>query len=53
MLTAQELEEGSAGVEGRFGDGAGKWRLTVSADQPVQVMSLLLSPTGHLTNLSR
>ena len=53
MLTAQELEAGSADIEGRFGDGAGKWRLTVSADQPVQVMSLLLSPTGHLTNLSR
>ena len=53
MLTAQALEGGSAGIEGRFGDGAGKWRLTVSADQPIQVMSLLLSPTGHLTNLSR
>ena len=53
MLTAQELEEGSADINGRFGDGAGKWRLTVSADQPIQVMSLMQSPTGHLTNLSR
>ena len=53
MLNAQELEEGAEGVEGRFGDGTGKWRLTVSADQPIQVMSLLLSPSGHLTNLSR
>ena len=53
MLTAQELEEGSADIDGRFGNGAGKWRLTVSADQPIQVMSLMQSPTGHLTNLSR
>ena len=53
MLTAQELEEGGEGIRGRFGDGTGKWRLTVSADQPVQVMSLMQSATGHLTNLSR
>ena len=53
ILTAQELEEGSADIDGRFGDGAGKWRLSVSADQPIQVMSLMQSPTGHLTNLSR
>ena len=53
MLTAQELEEGGDGIRGRFGDGTGKWRLTVSADQPLQVMSLMQSATGHLTNLSR
>ena len=52
-LTAQEIEEGSDDIRGRFGDGTGKWRLTVSANQPIQVMSLMLSPTGHLTNLSR
>ena len=34
------------------GDGAGKWRLAVTSEQPVIVMSLLSSPTGHLTNLS-
>ena len=45
-FTAQELESGA------FGDGAGKWRLTITADQPVQAMSLLASPTGHLSNLS-
>ena len=33
-------------------DGAGRWRLTVASDQPLAVMSLLQSPTGHLTNLS-
>ena len=53
MLTAQELEEGSDDTNGRFGNGAGKWRLSVSANQPILVMSLMQSPTGHLTNLSR
>ena len=52
MLSAQELERGGAGFDGRLGDGAGKWRLSVSADRPLQVMNLLLSPTGNLTNLS-
>ena len=51
-ITARELESGAAGITGRFGDGTGKWRLTVRADQPLGVMSLLLSPTGNLTNLS-
>ena len=58
--TAAELE---AGVESGYsrlndwefnelGDGTGKWRLNVTSDQTVRVMSLLESPTGHLTNLS-
>ena len=50
-VTAQELETGD-GVDGALGDGAGKWQLVVTADRPVVVMSLLESPTGHLTNLS-
>ena len=53
MLTAEELEEGGDAIRGRFGDGTGRWRLTVSSDQPLQVMSLMQSATGHLTNLSR
>ena len=56
MLSASALEEGASesdfAFEGRFGDGAGKWQLFVSADRPIQVMSLLLSESGHLTNLS-
>ena len=52
LLTAQELESGSEDVSGRFGAGSGKWQLFVSSDRPIQVMSLLLSPTGNLTNLS-
>ena len=50
--TAAELESGGAGLDGALGDGAGKWRLEVASDRPVRVLSLLSSPTGHLTNLS-
>ena len=50
-LTSQALESG-AGLVGALGDGVGKWRLAVTSDEPVLVMSLLSSPTGHLTNLS-
>ena len=52
MLSAAELESGGDAFEGALGDGRGKWRLTVESDQPLAVMSLLQSPTGHLTNLS-
>ena len=51
-VTAQDLESGGTGLDGRLGDGSGKWRLVVDADQPVVAMSLMESPTGHLTNLS-
>ena len=51
MLTAQQLESGD-GVEGALGDGTGKWRLEVTTDAPLQAMSMLETPTGHLTNLS-
>ena len=52
-LTAAELESGGDGLQGRLGDGHGKWRLTVQADQPLVLMSLLASTqTGGLTNLS-
>ena len=50
-LGAEQLEAGR-GLNGALGDGTGKWRLEVSANQPIEVMSLLSSPTGHLTNLS-
>ena len=51
-LSAQELEVGGERLEGALGDGGGKWRLTVRSHEPVTVLSLLQSPTGHLTNLS-
>ena len=51
-LGADTLEQGDAGFDGGLGDGAGKWRLTVTADRPLRVMSLLRNPTGNLTNVS-
>ena len=49
--TAAELESGVA-ANGALGDGDGKWRLRISSDRPVVAMSLIESPTHHLTNLS-
>ena len=51
-FTAAELEAGSERLSGRLGDGGGKWRLRVTADAPLAVMSLLETPTGHLANVS-
>ena len=53
-LTASGLESGTAeNIDGgALGDGHGKWRLRVEADRPIAVMSLLESPTGHLSNVS-
>jgi len=51
-ISAQELESGAAGFTGSLGDGAGKWQLFVTADGPIEVVSLMQTPTGHLTNLS-
>ena len=50
-LTATELESGTHDAQPALGDGSGKWRLVVESDQSLVVMSLLESPTGHLTNL--
>ena len=54
-LTAAELESGEhdAIESGALGDGTGKWRLRVESARLTAVMSLLSSPSGHLTNLSR
>ena len=49
---AWDLESGAEGLDGALGDGAGKWQLMIESDRPVVAMSLLRSPTGHLTNLS-
>ena len=51
-ISAQQLESGAVGLTGRIGDGKGKWQLLVTADGTIEVMSLLQSPTGHLSNLS-
>ena len=51
-LTAEALEDGAEDMDGALGDGLGKWSLEVKSDVPIHVLSLLQSPTGHLTNLS-
>ena len=51
-INAQDLEQGATGLEGALGDGQGKWRLDIEADRDIQVMSLMESPEGHITNLS-
>ena len=60
-FTAAELETGEiaadspnpeATLEGGLGDGKGKWQLSVESVRDIVVLSLLRSPTGHLTNLS-
>ena len=51
--TVAELESGrGAGLQGSLGDGVGEWRLIVESEQPLMAMSLLSSPSGHLSNLS-
>ena len=54
-ISSQQLEAGDAGAfTGRLGDGAGKWRFEVSGGGlPLEIMSLLSTGSGHLTNLSR
>ena len=52
-FSAQELESGNDDFTGALGSGVGKWRLTVTSEQPIWVMSLLENQgTGHMTNLS-
>lgn len=48
ILTSVHLEEYLFG--GHYG--SGKWQIQVDAEHPIEVMSLLRSPTGHLVNLS-
>ena len=52
MLSAEALEAGGVGFDGRLGDGSGKWQLFITSERPIEVMSLLTNPTGNLTNLS-
>ena len=56
-VTSHELESGEADdacrceVSGALGTGTGKWQLSVTTEQSIQVMSVLKTPE-HLTNLS-
>ncbi len=51
-LSALDLEEGARNVEGTLGDGTGKWQLLITASQALVGMSLLETPSGHVTSLS-
>ena len=51
-ISAFDLENGAQGLTGRLGNGAGKWRLLVTAGQSVVGMSLLETQIGPMTNLS-
>ena len=53
-LTSQQLEAGdSAAFSGRLGAGVGNWRLSVSADRPIQVVNVAVGAgTGYWSNLS-
>ena len=52
-LTAWQIEAGDAGLTGRLGaPGLGRWRLTVTADRPLQVMNIVVAPAGYWSNLS-
>ena len=53
-FTAADLEQGNPalGLTGRLGDGQGKWQLRVGSTLPVEVMSLIETPSGFLTNVS-
>ncbi|MDZ4349868.1 MAG: hypothetical protein U1A22_10080, partial [Xanthomonadaceae bacterium] len=63
MLSAADLEQGSGdprlipGFAGPFGDGAGRWQVTVSASgylssSHIEAQSLVTTPDGSLANLS-
>ena len=55
LISSQQLEAGDTDAfTGRLGDGVNKWRFEVSGGGlPLEVMSLLSTGSGHLTNLSR
>ena len=51
-LTAQQLEAGDTTITGQLGAGTGKWRLTVTSDQPLQVVNIVAATAGYWNNLS-
>lgn len=51
-VSALDIEGGSTGLQGRLGDGRGKWQLFVTATGEIQVLSLMETASGHLVNLS-
>ena len=52
-MSGEQLEQGDGDLQGSLGDGEGHWQLYVTADNPLQVMSLMHTDSGHVSNLSR
>jgi len=54
QITAQDLEEGNVdkGLSGALCDGTGKWQLIARSSEIVEVINLIRTPDGFLTNLS-
>ena len=51
-VTSSDLEMGTEDSDGDIGTGTGKWSLDVNSDEPIQVVNLMSTVSGHLTNLS-
>jgi len=52
-FSSAELEPGSKdGTREALGSANSKWRLTVQSERDLLIMSVVSSPTGHLTNFS-
>jgi len=54
QLNSRDYENGNGSklLSGALGDGAGKWHLTATSDVDLEVMSLIRTPDGFVTNLS-
>ncbi|MBV1905051.1 MAG: hypothetical protein KUG75_03160, partial [Pseudomonadales bacterium] len=54
QLNAEDLESGNPGkgIQGRLGDGRGKWQLLVGSSAAIEIMSLIRTPDGFLTSLT-
>jgi cyclophilin family peptidyl-prolyl cis-trans isomerase len=54
QITVQDLEEGNAGkgLSNTLCDGTGKWQLIARSSGIVEVINLIRTPDGFLTNLS-
>ena len=51
IVAGGALTPSACALEEEIGQGTGKWRLTLEADRPVWVQSLLVTASGHLVNV--
>jgi len=54
QLNSTDLENGNPvkGLSGGFGDGEGRWQVTITSVLPLEVQNLVRTPDGFVTNLS-